>query len=299
MGFHLLAWIDQGFVQGQGEAGGRGQGSVGNAGDALEVQLLQQGAVAVQHPVEQVGIGNDLAQVDVVIEDRPGGLHVLAEQQTADIKEVEDQRGGGLLTGRVGLAFLRHPQGTAVAIGTGVLVEPALPPPVDQGFELAGLLPQVILHQQVLRQRQQQPVGGIVQPCLQQAIEALLLAPDAAQHQHALGRGLAHQPQHGRIAGAHLQQQLVGGSPELALAHDLQKQRIGVAGVVLDALGGRIGAAAGDHHRLIGVEQKRCSNVLARQGGQGDGIHPQIFEQVVGQGGGGIEVTVLGIDDQR
>ena len=114
-----------------------------------------------------------------------------------------------------------------------------------------------------------------------------------------LRRRLAHLRQHRRIARAHLQQQLIGRAPQLAFAHDLQKQRIALAGVVLDAFGRRVGAAAGDHHRFIGVEQKRRGDVLPGQGREGHRIHPQILKQVVGQGRGGIEIAVLGIDDQR
>ena len=79
MGFHLLAGIDQRLVQQQRQAGGGGQGAVGNAGDAIKGQLLELSGIGVENAVEEVGIGDDLAEVDVVIEHRTGGLHILAE----------------------------------------------------------------------------------------------------------------------------------------------------------------------------------------------------------------------------
>ena len=55
---------------------------------------------------------------------------------------------------------------------------------------------------------------------------------------------------------------------------------------------------AGHHHGLVWIEQEGGCDVLARQGGEGHRIGAQIFEQVVGQGRGGVEIAVFGVDDQ-
>ena len=157
-------------------------------------------------------------------------------------------------------------------------------PLADALLELGRLLRHVVLHQQVLGEGQQQAIGGLAQAGLQQGIEAILLGPEAAQDQEALRRLPPHPGQDRRIAGAHLEQQLLGGGPELGFTHDPQIERIGFVGVVLQHPGGRIGAVAGDHHRLVRVEQEGGGDVLAGQGREGDRIGPQAPEQVVGQG---------------
>ena len=55
---------------------------------------------------------------------------------------------------------------------------------------------------------------------------------------------------------------------------------------------------AGHHHGLVWIEQEGGCDVLASQGGEGHRIGAQIFEQVVGQGRGGVEIAVFGVDDQ-
>ena len=79
MGLHLLAGIDQRLVQLQREPSGGGQGAVGDAGDAVKFEALQLAGIGVEHSVEQVWVGDDLAQIDVVVEDRTRGLYVIAE----------------------------------------------------------------------------------------------------------------------------------------------------------------------------------------------------------------------------
>ena len=61
MGLHLLARIDQGLVQLQGQACGRGQRAIGDACDAIKDQPFELASVGMQNPVEEVGIGDDLA----------------------------------------------------------------------------------------------------------------------------------------------------------------------------------------------------------------------------------------------
>ena len=68
MGFDFLAGVDQWFVQLQGQTGRRGQRSVGNTRDSVKLQPLHALGVAMQDPVEEVGIRDDLPQVDVVVE---------------------------------------------------------------------------------------------------------------------------------------------------------------------------------------------------------------------------------------
>ena len=63
--------------------------------------------------------------------------------------------------------------------------------------------------------------------------------------------------------------------------------------------GGGIGAVAGHHHRLVGIEQKRGGDVLAGQGREGHRIGPQRPEEVVGQGRGAVQIAVFGVNDQR
>ena len=78
-------------MQLQGEPGGRGKGAIGNPGDPVEPQRSQLLCVAVEHPVEQGRIGNDLAQIHVVAEGGTAGLPERTEQQAADIEEVDHQ----------------------------------------------------------------------------------------------------------------------------------------------------------------------------------------------------------------
>ena len=67
---------------------------------------------------------------------------------------------------------------------------------------------------------------------------------------------------------------------------------------MLDLARRLVRAVAGHHHGLVWIEQEGGSDVLASQGGEGHRIGAQIFKQVVGQGRGGVEVAVFGVDDQ-
>jgi len=180
-----------------------------------------------------------------------------------------------------------------------LLLQPTLAAAIDHRLEGFRLISEIVFNQQVLREGQQQSISAGIEAGLQQSVETLLLAPDAAQHQHPLRCGCPNLGQHRWIAGAHLEQQLIWSAPELAFAHDSQEEWIALLWVVLDALGRRVGTAAGDHHRLIAIQQERRGDVLPSEGGQRDGIHCQIAEQVMGQRGRGVQVTVFGVDDQR
>ena len=59
--------------------------------DYKEPQRSQLLCVAVEHPVEQGRIGNDLAQIHVVAEGGTAGLPERTKQQAADIEEVDHQ----------------------------------------------------------------------------------------------------------------------------------------------------------------------------------------------------------------
>ena len=193
---------------------------------------------------------------------------------------------------------VRQPETAAARLLLGALLQPAIPQHTDAPLQPGGPLGHVVLHQQVLGQGQQQAIGGGAETRFQQGLEAVLLAPEAAQDQEPFRSFPPYPRQDGGIARAHLQQQLVGGGPELAFPHDAQEEGVVFVGVVLHHLGRRVGAVAGHHHRLFGVEQERGGDVLTRQGGQGDGIGPQHPEQIVGQGRGAVQITMLGIDDQ-
>jgi hypothetical protein len=193
---------------------------------------------------------------------------------------------------------VRQPEAAAACLLLGALLQPTVPQHADAPLQTGGPLGDVVFHQQVLGQGQQKAVGGRAEARLQQGFEPILLSPEAAQDQEPF-RCLPSYPRQDRgVAGAHLQQQLVGGGPELALPHDAQEQRVFFVGMVLHHLGRRVGAVAGHHHRFVGVEQEWGGDVLARQGGQGDPVGPQHPEQVMGQGRGAVEIAVLGVDDQ-
>ena len=161
------------------------------------------------------------------------------------------------------------------------------------------MLGEIVFNQQVLRHRDQEPVCRMAQAGLQQPVHPLFFTPDRAQHQDPLGCSLPDLGEHLGVAGADLEQDLIRSAPELALANDLQEQRVVRVGVVLDAFRRRVGAAAGDHHGLIPVEQERSGDVLSRHRREGDRIDAEVLEQVMGEGRGGIQITVLGINDQR
>jgi hypothetical protein len=237
--------------------------------------------------------------IHVVVEHRAGGLHVVAEQQAADVIEIEDQllqriallQLGQPGAGRQGIRLRLQPHLTAGGLlALRLLGQPGLAAALDLLLEGIGPLGDVVLHQQVLGQGQQQAIAGGGEAGPQHRLQALLLTPEAAQDQEALGRLGPHPRQHRRIAGAHLQQQLLGGGPELALL---------LVGIVLQHPGRLVGAVAGDHHRLAGIEQEGGGDVLAGQGREGHRIGRQLLEQVLGQGRGGIEIAVLAVDDQR
>ena len=103
-----------------------------------------------------------------------------------------------------------------------MIFQPLLPLGRDLLFERLGSAGHVVFDQQVLREGQQQPIGGGPQAGLQHGVELFLFPPEAAQDQEALRRFGPHPRQDLRITGSHLQQQLVGGGPQLGLAHNLQ-----------------------------------------------------------------------------
>ena len=60
-----------------------------------------------------------------------------------------------------------------------------------------------------------------------------------------------------------------------------------------------VGAVASHHHRLAGIQQKGGGDVLAGQWGEGHGIGTKLFKEVLGHRRRRIEITVLGVHDQR
>ena len=69
-----------------------------------------------------------------------------------------------------------------VLIGSGLLLQPPFPGAADLLLEGLRLCGEVVLHQQVLGQGEQQAIGGGAEPGFQHGFEVVFFAPQAAQN---------------------------------------------------------------------------------------------------------------------
>jgi hypothetical protein len=194
------------------------------------------------------------------------GLDILAKQQTADIKEINNQGIKSIRWSALIALWLRQPEFTTIGLTWRMLLQPTLTAPIDAAFEGRCLFGEIILHQQVLGHRDQQPISRITEAGFEQSVNAFFLTPDGAEHQDPFWRCLPDLRQDLGITGSDFQEDLIWRPPKLAFSNDLQEQRIGFIGVILDFFGSWIGASARDHDRFIAIEQEGRSNVLASQG---------------------------------
>ena len=79
----------------------------------------------MENTMKKIWIGNDLAQIDIIIKNIARCLNVLSKQQATDIEQIDDQLGVGFVEDVLPLGFLvTFADLSPLAIGAGGLGKP-------------------------------------------------------------------------------------------------------------------------------------------------------------------------------